>query len=376
MKYETLHKIGEFGVCKASNTPNYYVSAYSPEKGRMNYWSLHTYDLENAISQVRSLASRGVKGDPRSALVEKPIQIVAEALSLYSAHAAKLASAEATGIAIARLNRLIGGANLTNMKKSDFDAFRDAALKEGISLSTVARTLTVLRSACNHAVAERRMPAEHVPKIPYYWTKNQARSAEPKGRIMTPIEIAAVVDQLDFLHLLVAVVYLLNTASRVGAILDAQADQIDTHYNVVDLNPKGRAQTDKYRPVLPITETLAPWTVDLPPGPLVVWRQTAVGEIDTGFSAACKRARLAGDENTYSLRHSVSRYMLQQGVHRSEIAQWLGHTKPDATPETTLIYSPYAPDYLRGAKAATENFVREIASHCHKHDLLMPPWRQ
>jgi integrase len=114
----------------------------------------------------------------------------------------------------------------------------------------------------------------------------------------------------------------------------------------------------------------------LPPGPLVVWRGAAVEEIDTGFAAACKRADLPGGENTYSIRHAAARYMLQKGVPRAEIGQWLGHIKPDESSETTLIYSPYAPDYLVDAKAAIEDFVREIASHCRKRDLLMPPWRK
>jgi len=45
-----------------------------------------------------------------------------------------------------------------------------------------------------------------------------------KGRVM---KIAAAIDEIDYLHLLVAVVLLINTASRIGALLEATAAQID-----------------------------------------------------------------------------------------------------------------------------------------------------
>lgn len=376
MKYTPVHSIGDYELCKASNSPNYYVATYVREESRMSYRSLRTSDLEDAIAMVRSLVARGIAGDPGDALVQKPIKTVAEALELYKPRASTLASAEFTTIAIARMNRLMGDATLASMVKSDFDRFRDAAKSEGISLSTVARTLTVLRSAFKVAVEERRLPEESVPAVPLYQTKHHARSAKPKGRVMTTKEIAAAVDQLDFLHLLVAIVFVLNTASRIGAILQAESNQIDLSNALIKLNAIDRVQTNKYRQILPITDTLAPWATDLPPGPLIVYRGDRVNEIDTGFSSACGRARLPGDENTYSIRHSVARYMLKVGVDRAEIGQWLGHIKPDDSPETTLIYSPYSPDYLRDAKAATEDFVREVNSHCRKRDLLMPPWRK
>lgn len=373
-KYKTVWEIGRFKLCEASNSPNYYVATYVRKELRMSYRSLHTSDLSVAMDMVKSLDARGIAGDPGEALVHVPIQTVAEALELYTPHAEKLASSEFTLIAIDRMKRLIGDFAPQSMVKSDFDRFRDAAMSEGIVLSTVARTLTVLRSAFKMAVEERRLPEESVPAIPYYYTRNHARSAQPKGRIMTTMEIAAAIDKFDFLHLLVAVVFVLNTASRIGAILQAETDQIDLPNALIKLNPADRVQTNKYRQILPMTDTLVPWATNLPPGPVVVWHGAAVGEIDTGFSAACARAGLPGGENTYSIRHSVARYMLKKGVSRAEIGHWLGHQRPDESPETTLIYSPYAPDYLSDARVATEDFVREVNSHCCKHDLLMPPW--
>jgi len=374
MAYVTLTRIGEFGVCLDKGTPNFYVSAYLPEKGSMVYRSLRTTHLEEACVQVRSLVDPGVTGDPAEALVQKPLRTVAEVLDFYRPTVEKQASAEFGGVAIDRMTRLMGGQALQSMVKSDFDRFRDAALAEGISLSTVHRTLTVLRSGCNLAANERRLPRHHVPAVPYYYTKNHARSAEPKGRVMTPRQIAAVSDAIDFMHLLIAVVYLVNTASRIGAILEATTAQIDRTYGLIHLNARDRVQTDKWRPTLPITATLEPWTRDLPPGFIINWRGETVGEIDTGFKAACRRAKLPGGENTYSIRHALGRFLLMRGVEPLEISLFLGHVRPPDSIETTLVYSPFRPDYLLNAKAAVETFVHEIASFTKHHNILSPPW--
>ncbi|MDA9490998.1 tyrosine-type recombinase/integrase [Bradyrhizobium sp. CCBAU 11361] len=374
MAYITLTKIGEFGVCQDKGTPNFYVSSYLPEQGSMIYRSLRTTNLEDACVQVRSLVDRGVTGDPAEALVQKPLRTVAEVLDFYRPTVEKQVSVEFGRGAIDRMTRLMGAQALQSMVKSNFDEFCNAALAEDVSLSTVHRTLTVLRSACKLAANERRLPRHHVPAIPYYYTKNHARSAEPKGRVMTPREIASAIDAIDYLHLLIAVVYLINTASRIGAILEATAAQIDRIYGLIHLNARDRVQTVKWRPTLPITATLEPWTRDLPPGFIVNWRGEPVGEIDTGFAAACRRAKLPGGENTYSIRHALGRYMLKKGTEPLEISLFLGHVRPPDSIETTLVYSPFAPDYLLNAKAAVEAFVREIASHTKRHNILSPPW--
>jgi hypothetical protein len=70
----------------------------------------------------------------------------------------------------------------------------------------------------------------------------------------------------------------------------------------------------------------------------------------------------------------VGRYMRSKAVPDEQIALFLGHIQPPQSVQTTIIYSPYSPLYLREAKDAAEAFVREIARHCRKHDVLQPPW--
>ncbi|RXH37958.1 hypothetical protein [Bradyrhizobium zhanjiangense] len=374
MSFTKVHKMGEYSICTYKKSANLYCGGYDKDQQTSFYRSLGTTDLETAIATVRSLIERGITGDPQEAIVQRPIRTVEELLEFGRARAEEQASAEFNGIAIRRMNRLMGGSMLRFMVPSDFEGFRDAALAEGVALSTVDRTLTVFRKASALAVAERRLPATHAPKVPYFCTKNVLRAASPKGRFMEKEEIAAAIDEAQFIHTLTSDIWLANTGSRIGALLDATAAQIDHRRGLVDLNPAGRVQTSKYRPTLPIPDTLRPWTISLPPGHLIQWRGQPVGEVDTAFEAACRRAKLAPGCNTYSIRHSLGRHMRAKGVHDDQIALWFGHIQPPQSNETTIIYSPYSPLYLQEAKAAAESFVREVARHCRRHDPLQPPW--
>jgi integrase len=259
--------------------------------------------------------------------------------------------------------------------RSDFEAFRDRCLAdEDIALSSVSRNLTTLRSAIGRAIDDKLISRDAAPSVPEFMTKNHKRSAPPKGRPMKPDEIAAQIDRIEFPHLLIGEIFLLNTAARIGAVLDLEPLQIDHQYGLINLNPAGRLQTTKWRPTLPLTDTLRPWTENLPPGHIVQWRGEPVGEIDTGFAAACRAANLPGRENTYSIRHAIGRFMQAERVPAEEIAVWFGHIQPPTSIETTLIYSPYSPDFLVHAKRAAEKFVRLVDSFCQR-DLLRPFWR-
>jgi len=370
----SVHEIGEYEVKRHPKTKSFYVCGYDKENQESFQVSLKTKDLEVAIEFVRSLVARGFTGNPKGAIVKQPIRTVNELLEFIRPVVAQQASAEFGGIAIDRMQRLMGSSLLRYMVPSDFETFRDAALAEGIALATVDRTLTIFRSGSAKAIAERRLPEHHAPKVPYFFTKNHSRAAPPKGRPMELEEIAILIDQAQFLHFLIALVWLINLASRIGALLDAIAGQIDHRRRLVDLNPAGRVQTSKWRPTLPIPATLLPWTVNLPPGHIIQWHGARIGEIDTAFDSACRRGKLAPGANTYSLRHALGRYMREKKVPDDQIALFMGHIQPPESVTTTIIYSPYSPDYLCDAKAAAEDFVREIARLCRKHDVLQPPW--
>lgn len=378
-RYETLIKVEHYRIdldTKAKKTKPLYVAWYDAMNRQACRRSLETEDLEKAVTTVRGLVDRGFVGDPSEGLKTKKIQTVGELLDVHAPAIEKLASAEAGGIQAKRIRRLLGEQRrLASLVKKDFEIFRDACLAEGLALSTIDRTLSTLVAAIRDAKANKLVKADEMPVIPKFCTKNDQRNAPPKGRIMTMGELARLIDAIDQLHLLLFLILLINTASRPGALLDMQMKQIDLEAERVDLNPIGRVQTSKWRPVLPLTDTLRPWVSGLNTDYLVTWRRRPVAEIDTAFVNACCKAGLPGGEAGYSLRHMIGRWMLKRRVPREEIAVWLGHIQPPQNPKTTLVYSPYEPAYLMNAKAAVEAFVREL-NKLTKRDLLLPPWKQ
>lgn len=351
-----------------------HVCWYDVETRQVLRRSLDTADIEQGFAKVRSLEDRGIVGDPGNLLDESLLHTVDELLDWHLPYTQKLASAEAEAIQIKRLKRFFGKRRIASLVQSDFEAFRDSVTAEGLSIGTASRTLTTLRSAVKRAVKDRRLRSDRAPFVPEVASKNYWRSVAPKARIMTIEELAGLIDEITDLHLIIFITFLINTASRSGAILDMTAAQINLSRGLLTLNPSGRLQTTKYRPTLPIPDTLKPWCEDLSPGYLITWRGRPVKKIKTGFANAAARADLPGHEASYSVRHMLGRYMRADGVPLDEIGVWLGHVQPPTAPETTLIYSPDSPDYLRNAKAAVEKFVRDLNA-LTKRDLLTPPWR-
>jgi hypothetical protein len=142
--------------------------------------------------------------------------------------------------------------------------------------------------------------------------------------------------------------------------------------SLFDLNPPGREATKKGRPLLPIPATLRPWIENLPEGPIITYRGAAIAEADTAFTNAVRRSKIGKKANTYSIRHTLARYMRKQRVDLEEIGIYLGHGNHDPETETTLIYCPWEPDYLINCRKAAEKFVREINRYTRKWDLLRP----
>ena len=57
-------------------------------------------------------------------------------------------------------------------------------------------------------------------------------------------------------HVFVFSMIMLNTLPRPDAVFDLRRAQVDLQDRFIELNPKGRKKTKKYRPIEPITDTL------------------------------------------------------------------------------------------------------------------------
>lgn len=368
----TQGELGPFrleSVVGTSDLP-FYASWNDPAAHQRRRKSLETTSLTAAIAEIKRWIEDCI-ADPRLSTRKKPIEFVHELIARHRKAIDELASREAGHIQANRIARLLGDKRVAMLTREDFAEFKNRCVEEGCSLPYIDRTLSTLVAACRDAVADHLLKGK--PYIPKFANKNVLRSRPLKGRVLEIEEVASLFDAIEDLHMLVFMVLLVNTASRPGALLEVTSAQIDPSNRLLHLNAEGRVQTSKWRPTLPVASTLDGWLTGLPAGgPLVRWRGAQIAQIDTAFGQLCISAMIEG-ATPYSLRHTIGRFLRKQRVPTEEISIWLGHIQPPQNEESTLLYSPYEPGYLSHAKAATEEFVRQL-DKMTRHDLLKAPW--
>ena len=139
-------------------------------------------------------------------------------------------------------------------------------------------------------------------------------------------------------------------------MLDLTWQQLDFRNGLIDLNPPGRKQTKKVRPVVKMPDALRVLTPGEPEERVISFRGLGkINSVRNGLRGVVKRAGLEGRVSAYSLRHSVARYLRQQGVPLEQVAAMLGHTSRQHA--ITLRYAPDAPDYLREAVKAIDKLL-------------------
>ncbi|KQK30446.1 tyrosine-type recombinase/integrase [Bosea thiooxidans] len=369
--YIEIGRIGPYALVRHSQSNQLFIGWYNAETRQVVRASLRTDNAVEGAVKVQALVDRGVSGDPRPHLKKAAPQTLRMVLEAHRAVVAKLASAEAETIHIDLIQRSdIADRTVASLVPRHWEELRDAWLAEGKAIGTVSRRISTARAALRRAQDNGDIPSFR--KVPEFRNKQHIRSAKPKGAVLSISELARFYDGCTEPHLQAWFALLLGTAARTAAILDLTDGSFDREAGLIRLNPEGRMQTNKWRPCLPAHAHLLPWMDELPPGPTIAYRGQPLKSVKKGRAGAVRRAGLDLRANSYSVRHSLARYMTRQGVDREQIGVWLGHVAPSESPETTLIYSPYAPDFLIDAKRATEDFVAEIAAKA-KTSLLEPP---
>ncbi|APX23174.1 site-specific recombinase XerD [Salipiger profundus] len=175
----------------------------------------------------------------------------------------------------------------------------------------------------------------------------------PRERYLTRAEVEKLLAAAGEPHIRLAMLLMLTTAGRIGALLELTWNRVDLDRRMIKL-----ATTDigprKGRATVPINDTLmAALSVAREAARsdfVIEWGGRRVGSIKTGFNAAVERA---GIEHCtpHDLRRTAGRFMAEAGVPIEEIAEYLGHSNPNITRST---YARFSPDYLRRAAGSLE----------------------
>jgi integrase len=218
--------------------------------------------------------------------------------------------------------------------------YREKRQGDGKSLGSVHTELGHLRSALTYAVK-----IGLIERAPHIW--RPAKPA-PKERFLSRSEINALIDSAETPHVKLAIILMLGTAGRVGAILDLEWSRVDFERGTINLR-RDDSVTRKGRAAVPMNgmtraalqtahgAALTDYVVEYAGGP--------VRSIRTGFKAACKRAGIEG-ATIHTLRHTAAVYMAEAGVPMWKISQYLGHSN---TAITERVYARFAPSAMQDA---------------------------
>lgn len=229
-------------------------------------------------------------------------------------------------------------------------AYTEARRAMGKGDGTIWTELGHLRTVFLWA-AQRRL-IDHAPAV------ERPPKPAPKDRWLTEGEALRLIDAAGEHHIRLAILLMLSTAGRIGAILELTWDRVDfergqVNLRTTDIGPrKGRAvvpMNDGLRAAL-LTAKAAALTDHV-----VEWAGKPVASIKTGFKKACTGAKLNG-VTPHTLRHTAAVHLVAAGVPMHKVSQYLGHSN---TSVTERVYGRFAPDHLR-EEAAILDFTWRI----------------
>lgn len=167
----------------------------------------------------------------------------------------------------------------------------------------------------------------------------------PRDKYLTTAEIDRLMAAPKAHHIQVAIVMMLATAARVGAILELKWSRVDFERGQIDLRASGIGPR-KGRAVVPMNDmaraALQQAREAAQTEYVIEWAGQPVKSIKTGFYAAVEKAGL--DISPHDLRRTAAVHLVVAGVPMSRIAAYLGHTN---TSVTEKVYARFRPDHLR-----------------------------
>lgn len=194
---------------------------------------------------------------------------------------------------------------------------------------------------------------KHIAAKPEMWLPE---TAERKVRHLTHAQFEKFFASVQAPHARLYVLLGLFTMARPSAILDLTWERVDFERRLVDLNPPGRKQTAKRRPVVRMNDELHAALVEAYAarqcGFVVERGAKQVGSVKKAFQAASDRSGI--HVTPYTLRHTGAVWAAEAGISMPALAQFMGH---DDSGTTERHYARFSPDYLANVANAVQRRV-------------------
>lgn len=218
--------------------------------------------------------------------------------------------------------------------------YADHRMEGGSKVGSVWTELGHLRSALRWAEKMRliaRAPHIELPSKP-------DSQVEP----MDGDTLLRLIDGCATPHARLAVILLVTTGARIGAILDLTWNRVDFERGVVDLRlldgvtRKGRAVVPMNRMARAALE--ASYKARLCDH-VVEYGGKPIKSIRTAYETAKRNAGLP-DVGLHQIRHSVAVRMIERGVPIEKVSQYLGHSNVQITMK---VYARFMPEHMADA---------------------------
>jgi len=356
MFYEPIWEYEGHKLVGRPDTPNYAIYWKGPRDRRVRRQSTGTSDLEAAKRRLVEFVrerSTPKRQSPEHVLI---LDVLCDYIEVKTADAWRWT---APNTALAHLTRFTENENIETVAEFTLDAQKrycdwrhENLLNAGYKASnaTINRELSVVKAAMRswwkRGLLENCPHVQLLPKPP------------PRDRFLRAHEVRRLIDACEAEHLRLYVMLALHTLQRPIAIYSLRTEQVDLEFNRIDFLPPGTTQSNKRRPVVPITPSLRPYLKQSirhsVTGYILEWNGKPVQSVKRSFNAACDRAGLA-DMTPYTLRHTGATLMAAAGVPLRQIAGMLGH----AEQRTTELYAKHHPDFLQAAASTLEQLFGE-----------------
>jgi integrase len=342
---KTRYQLGDWYLAQRTNTPAWYRCRLVD--GQVQRVSLKTADFEEAKHIFNNWWAKHFRLDAAEA---PPSHVkLADVLDDYiNHHAVKLRSAQTCRIFCRYWKEWWGTATVADVRAAHKqDEFREHLAARGLNPTSVARCLEIGRAAIRRAWkrgALSSFPHVEVPTV---------GETAPKGRPLTVEEIGKLLRGTAEAHMQLFILLMLATAGRTEAVITLTWEQVNFVDGIVKLNPEGRRQTSKRRPIVKLPGTMRTILEPMAGADrIITFRGKPIGKVDSGWHKMVKRAGLEGNVTPYSLRHTAARWMRQRGVPPWEVSAQLGHRLPGYS--MTERYTAHSPDYLAEAVKALD----------------------
>lgn len=227
----------------------------------------------------------------------------------------------------------------------DREMCRKYERERNVSRSTARYELSMLAVALRWAKGRG-----HIPTAPEVW---RPEPPERKVRHLTRSQFERWFEGVKAPHARLYVEIGLATMARPTAILELQWPQVDWEKRMLDLNPRGRRQTKKRRPVVALNDDAFAALEDAyaaRQSTYVIERGAErVKSIKKAFQAASARTGI--HVTPYMLRHTGAVWAAEAGVSMAELAQFMGH---DDSATTEKHYARFSPGHLRRVADAVQ----------------------